>query len=73
MRDCKLSCRGNRHHNFVDSVADIPCSKHSDQVYCFSLGNRCVAGDKLSMKGDTVNDCHAEIISRRGLMRFLYE
>ncbi|KAG5856424.1 hypothetical protein ANANG_G00007810 [Anguilla anguilla] len=35
-------------------------------------GNRCVKGEELSLKGDTVNDCHAEIISRRGFIRFLY-
>ncbi|GCC20688.1 hypothetical protein chiPu_0019255 [Chiloscyllium punctatum] len=28
-------------------------------------GNRCVKGEELSLKGETVNDCHAEIISRR--------
>ena len=35
----------------------------------FSSGNRCVKGEELSLKGDTVNDCHAEIISRRGFIR----
>ncbi|XP_067831972.1 double-stranded RNA-specific adenosine deaminase [Heptranchias perlo] len=35
-------------------------------------GNRCVKGEELSLKGETVNDCHAEIISRRGFIRFLY-
>ena len=33
-------------------------------------GNRCVKGDSLSLKGETVNDCHAEIISRRGFIRW---
>lgn len=33
-------------------------------------GNRCVKGEELSLKGDTVNDCHAEIISRRGFLRY---
>lgn len=35
-------------------------------------GNRCVKGEELSLKGDTVNDCHAEIISRRGFVRYTY-
>lgn len=34
-------------------------------------GNRCVKGDSLSLKGETVNDCHAEIISRRGFIRWV--
>lgn len=36
----------------------------------FLPGNRCVKGEELSLKGDTVNDCHAEIISRRGFVRY---
>ncbi|CAL8290635.1 unnamed protein product [Merluccius merluccius] len=41
-------------------------------VVSLGTGNRCVKGEELSLKGDTVNDCHAEIISRRGFLRFLY-
>ena len=52
--------------------AEIVASKFLKTNY-FQIGNRCVAGDQLSMKGDTVNDCHAEIIARRGLVRYLYE
>uniref|UniRef100_A0A6I8N4Y9 Adenosine deaminase RNA specific n=1 Tax=Ornithorhynchus anatinus TaxID=9258 RepID=A0A6I8N4Y9_ORNAN len=41
-------------------------------VVSLGTGNRCVKGGELSLKGETVNDCHAEIISRRGFIRFLY-
>ncbi|CAB1457153.1 unnamed protein product [Pleuronectes platessa] len=41
-------------------------------VVSLGTGNRCVKGEELSLKGETVNDCHAEIISRRGFLRFLY-
>ncbi|XP_026549605.1 double-stranded RNA-specific adenosine deaminase-like [Notechis scutatus] len=41
-------------------------------VVSIGTGNRCVKGEELSLKGETVNDCHAEIISRRGFLRFLY-
>ncbi|NXE16589.1 DSRAD deaminase, partial [Lophotis ruficrista] len=41
-------------------------------VISVGTGNRCVKGEELSLKGETVNDCHAEIISRRGFVRFLY-
>ncbi|XP_028608944.1 double-stranded RNA-specific adenosine deaminase isoform X3 [Grammomys surdaster] len=37
-------------------------------VVSLGTGNRCVKGDSLSLKGETVNDCHAEIISRRGFI-----
>ncbi|NP_571671.2 double-stranded RNA-specific adenosine deaminase isoform X1 [Danio rerio] len=42
------------------------------KVVSLGTGNRCVKGEELSLRGDTVNDCHAEIISRRGFIRFLY-
>ncbi|XP_076471524.1 uncharacterized protein LOC143301260 [Babylonia areolata] len=42
-------------------------------VISIGTGNRCITGDKLSLEGNTVNDSHAEIITRRGFMRFLYQ
>nr|XP_010952278.1 double-stranded RNA-specific adenosine deaminase isoform X2 [Camelus bactrianus] len=56
-------------------LAAIIMKKDSDDlgvVVSLGTGNRCVKGDSLSLKGETVNDCHAEIISRRGFIRFLY-
>uniref|UniRef100_A0A8C9IPC0 Double-stranded RNA-specific adenosine deaminase n=1 Tax=Piliocolobus tephrosceles TaxID=591936 RepID=A0A8C9IPC0_9PRIM len=56
-------------------LAAIVMKKDSEDmgvVVSLGTGNRCVKGDSLSLKGETVNDCHAEIISRRGFIRFLY-
>lgn len=53
-------------------LAAIIMKKDSDDlgvVVSLGTGNRCVKGDSLSLKGETVNDCHAEIISRRGFIR----
>ncbi|KAM8794316.1 double-stranded RNA-specific adenosine deaminase, partial [Eudromia elegans] len=47
-------------------------SKGLGAVVSIGTGNRCVKGEELSLKGETVNDCHAEIIARRGFLRFLY-
>ena len=42
------------------------------QVVCVSTGTKCVNGEHMSERGKSVNDCHAEIVSRRSLLRFLY-
>ncbi|XP_069508158.1 double-stranded RNA-specific adenosine deaminase isoform X2 [Ambystoma mexicanum] len=41
-------------------------------VISIGTGNRCVKGEELSLNGETVNDCHAEVIARRGFIRYLY-
>lgn len=43
------------------------------RVVSLGLGNRCITGTFLSLEGQTVNDSHAEIITRRGFIRFLYQ
>ncbi|XP_052000428.1 double-stranded RNA-specific adenosine deaminase [Xyrauchen texanus] len=56
-------------------LATIVMRKGTDSlgtVVSLGTGNRCVKGEELSLRGDTVNDCHAEIVSRRGFIRFLY-
>ena len=42
------------------------------EVITVSTGTKCVNGEYLSNIGKSLNDCHAEIISRRCLMDFLY-
>ncbi|ELT91961.1 hypothetical protein CAPTEDRAFT_183692 [Capitella teleta] len=42
------------------------------KVICIGTGNRCITGTYMSLEGATVNDCHAEVITRRCFMRFLY-
>ena len=36
-----------------------------------SPGNRCITGQQLSLEGNTINDSHAEIITRRGFIRLV--
>ncbi|CAN0323169.1 unnamed protein product [Lampetra fluviatilis] len=56
----------------VESDGPAPGSMDSALVVSLGVGNRCVKGEELSLKGETVNDSHAEIIARRGFIRFLY-
>ncbi|XP_022088408.1 double-stranded RNA-specific editase 1-like isoform X2 [Acanthaster planci] len=42
------------------------------QVISISSGTKCINGEYMSDQGLAVNDSHAEIVSRRCLLRFLY-
>ncbi|CAC5410961.1 ADARB [Mytilus coruscus] len=45
---------------------------NSSQVICVTTGTKCINGEFISEKGQSVNDCHAEILARRSLLNFLY-
>uniref|UniRef100_A0A1B0CVB8 Uncharacterized protein n=2 Tax=Lutzomyia longipalpis TaxID=7200 RepID=A0A1B0CVB8_LUTLO len=42
------------------------------KVISVSTGTKCVNGEYISVSGSAVNDCHAEIVSRRCLVDYLY-
>ena len=46
---------------------------NGSQVICFATGDDCINGRHLSVKGEAVNDCHAVVLARRGLVSFLYD
>jgi double stranded RNA-specific editase B len=55
----------------IDKVEGI-VETNISRVISLGTGTKCVAGGYLSDSGLALNDCHAEVISRRGLMRFFY-
>ncbi|XP_043920633.1 double-stranded RNA-specific editase B2 [Protopterus annectens] len=63
-------------HARYKGLAGIVMTKDFDirqaQVITISTGTKCINGEYLSDQGLVLNDCHAEIIARRALVRYLY-
>ena len=41
-------------------------------IVALGAGSKAIGGSSLSKQGDRVHDCHAEVLARRGMLRFLY-
>lgn len=42
------------------------------KVISLATGTKCVSGEHMSVTGSVINDSHAEIIARRGLLDYIY-
>lgn len=46
---------------------------NSSKLICVTTGTKCIDGELMSMNGDSINDCHAEILAIRILRKYLYK
>ena len=55
------------------SATDMTGESDESAVVCVSTGTKCINGEYMSDQGNALNDCHAEVISKRCLRRFFYD
>ncbi|CAL1276017.1 unnamed protein product [Larinioides sclopetarius] len=67
---------GNAEHAKWKIIAGIAMTRDEAmediQIVSIGTGTKCINGEHISMVGANLNDCHAEIISRRCLKDFFY-
>lgn len=55
-------------------VAGIVQTKGEEiKLICVTTGTKCLSGGNLSVTGESLNDCHAEVLARRCLCNYFYE
>jgi len=60
------------HHKVLAGVV-MSWGPRMGEVVAIGTGSKCIGGGGLSLEGRALNDCHAEILARRGLIAFLYD
>uniref|UniRef100_A0A3P9Q7L2 Adenosine deaminase RNA specific B2 (inactive) n=1 Tax=Poecilia reticulata TaxID=8081 RepID=A0A3P9Q7L2_POERE len=68
---CSSSSHG-RHKVLAGIVMTRGFDLGSAQVVSLATGTKCLDSDRLNEDGWTLRDCHAEVLSRRALVRFFY-
>ncbi|CDQ62631.1 unnamed protein product [Oncorhynchus mykiss] len=72
LADCYCPTSHSRHKVLAGIVMTRGFDIRRGQVVSLGTGTKCFSGVCVSDQGWTVNDCHAEVITRRAFLRFLY-
>uniref|UniRef100_A0A8D2ZXL6 Adenosine deaminase RNA specific B2 (inactive) n=1 Tax=Scophthalmus maximus TaxID=52904 RepID=A0A8D2ZXL6_SCOMX len=72
LTDSCFSASHARHKVLAGIVMTRGFDLRSAQVVSLATGTKCLDLDEVSDRDSTLSDCHAEVLSRRALVRFLY-
>ncbi|KAM9349510.1 double-stranded RNA-specific editase B2-like [Symphorus nematophorus] len=72
LTDSCFSTSHARHKVLAGVVMTRGFDLRSAQVVSLATGTKCLDSDNVSDRGGTLSDCHAEVVGRRALVRFLY-
>ncbi|XP_073347803.1 double-stranded RNA-specific editase B2-like [Pagrus major] len=72
LTDGRFSTSHARHKVLAGIVMTRGFDLRSAQVVSLATGTKCLDSDSVSDRGGTISDCHAEVVNRRALVRFLY-
>ena len=53
-------------------LREVPHGNKRLCIVALGAGSKAISGISLSKQGDRVHDCHAEVLARRGMLRYLY-
>ncbi|XP_056246802.1 double-stranded RNA-specific editase B2-like [Seriola aureovittata] len=72
LTDSCFSTSHARHKVLAGIVMTRGFDLRSAQVVSLATGTKCLDLDHVTDRDSTLSDCHAEVVSRRALVRFLY-
>ncbi|XP_069026084.1 double-stranded RNA-specific editase B2-like, partial [Embiotoca jacksoni] len=72
LTDGCFSASHARHKVLAGIVMTAGFDLRSARVVSLATGTKCLDSDNWSDRDGTLSDCHAEVVSRRALVRFLY-
>lgn len=69
----KIGRPGAGEWTILSCIVQLDTTTQRYEVVSIGTGSKCIGASKMSPEGIKVNDSHAEVIARRGLMLYIYE